>query len=219
MLETGSKCVNTTRLPIEAGFNPALGSINVDVTEAWLQKEILVRGERLVCLKCGWQDFYAEKFVSGSFACNRCRSEWNRTSATMQGSEPKFLYTINPLIYGMIEHSSELNSVAGFELKNISKTYFEMETEIEIYSSDGKCLQEIDIVANVDGKLVLGEAKTNGKLNGQQLIAYADLCQKLRPNIFIVVTDTPMNSNAKSNIQNKILTACPDIELMFVTSK
>lgn len=205
-------------LPLENAFDPALTSINPDVTESWLKQEILVRGERLVCLKCGWQDFYAEKFVKGSFACNRCRAEWNRTIETMQGSEPKFLYTLNPLVFGMIEQSSELNSVAGFVLKNMTKSYFEMETEIEIYSEDGRCIQEIDIVANVDGKLVIGEAKINGKLNGQQLNAYADLCKKLRPEIFIVVTETALNASSKANIQDRILAACPDIETLFVTA-
>lgn len=198
-------------------FAPALASVDSIRWERWLQKQILIRGERLVCLKCGWQDFYSEDLVSGAFTCKRCDSVGRRSSETMQGDEPRFLYGLSPLVYGLIEHNSELNALAGHKLKAESKFYFEIETEIELYNEEKRCVQEIDVLANQDGKLILGEAKSNGKLNGTQLTDYVSLCEKVRPDIFAVISLVDVPAASKTHIEQAFAKIPNGPKVKFIT--
>ena len=91
--------------------------------------------------------------------------------------------------------------MADFKLQSLAKTYFEMETEIELYKNNRRCVQEIDVLANLDGQLVIGEAKTNGRLNGTQLAAYVNLCKQVNPVIFAVVSSTTISFGAKTSIE------------------
>ena len=113
--------------PLATAFNPSLTTFTDEKLNLWIEQGILLRGERLVCQRCGWADFYAEEDYSRLFACKRCAAEWKRNINTMGNIEPRFLYGLNPLVYGLFDNTSELTILGIDSLKKLSKWYLEAE--------------------------------------------------------------------------------------------
>ncbi|MBK9038027.1 MAG: hypothetical protein IPL83_02510 [Bdellovibrionales bacterium] len=189
--------------PIAGAFTPALADLNEEKVDSWIEKGIILRGERLVCQRCGWADFYSEEEYSRQFTCDRCSAKWKRNLKTMGAIEPRFLYGLNPLIYGLFDNTSELTILGIDSLKKTAKWYLEAETEIEILDAQNKVIMEVDLIANLDGKFVIGECKVNGALNGNQLQSYVRFCKQVRADIFCSVSASPWNQQRIQSISGQ----------------
>jgi hypothetical protein len=199
-------------------FNPILTSFSTTKLSEWLRSEILIRGERLKCSRCGFIDFYSEAIVSRYFSCKRCGDRVLRDIDSMGNIEPRYLYDINPVIRGLHENNSDLILIGASLLKNMSKCHFAFEAEIELIvqgTSGTRVEKEIDIFANIDGNLVIGEAKSNGELSGTQLQTYVDLCKQTHATIFCMISRGKVNNQTKSNITGAF-SSHPNIDVYFI---
>lgn len=201
--------------PLGAAFSTPLATVSDEVVNRWIERQVLIRGERLTCLTCGWIDFYSELEVNRSFKCKRCGNTHIRSLKTMKQLEPKFIYGMTPLLYGLQESNSDLVIFGIKKIKEMANNYFDFESEIELQNSARKSVQEIDIVGNLDGRLVIGECKSNGQLNGQQLKNYVTFCSNFNVHKFICVLSGGWSSGARSNIENAFK-ALKYLEVIFI---
>jgi len=186
--------------PFAHCFTPNLDSLSDESLDRWVEKGILVRGEKLTCLTCGFVDFYSESEIQRRFKCHRCSVFHFRNLQSMGQIQPAVLYDISPLIYGLQESNSDLVIFGAKKIKDDAKTYAEFEYEIAVYGQNGKSVQEIDLVANVDGRLAIAECKSNGTLNGQQLAKYVSFCRMFNVQEFICVSNGNWSDQMKQNI-------------------
>lgn len=202
--------------PISQAFNSPLTTFSDQSLDVWLEQGILERGERLQCSFCGWVDFYREVETRRYFECKRCSGQSNRNIETMGHVEPRIIYGQNSLLYGLQENNSDLVLYGAAKMQESAKNYFEAGFELEIIDAQGKCVQEIDFVANIDGKLYLAEAKSNGKLNGVQLKNYVRLCKSIHANGFVCVSKAKWHPNTEATIKNAFA-ALRNFDVRFIS--
>jgi hypothetical protein len=94
--------------------------------------------------------------------------------------EPMFIYDLNPLIYSLVEKNSHIVLKTLFELQKKSSIFFEWTTEILLKDINGRDIIEVDLIANIDGELYIGECKSNSKISLSQIKGYVALCKKLK---------------------------------------
>lgn len=186
--------------PLASGFTPSLNDLSNDVLDRWIENGILVRGEKLTCLTCGWVDFYSESEIHRQFKCHRCSNFHFRNLLSMGRIEPAPLYDLSPLVYGLQESNSDLVIFGAKKLKEEVKSYAEFEYEISVHNQNGKSIQEIDLIANIDGRLAIAECKSNGTLNGQQLEKYVSFCRSYNVQEFICVSNGKWSNQAQAHI-------------------
>lgn len=186
-------------LPLSAGFQSGVPTVNSARATTWIDNDILVRGLLLFCSVCGHRDFYQESEITNQFSCKKCIGRQVLKSAAFRSDEPRFLYRLNPLISALQRESSDVVLWGVKKLKDSATTYFEWTSEIELHSAAG-ATQELDLVANVDGRLVVGEAKSNGQLRNPQLHNYVDLCRALRISRFLCITLGRWNPGTRTAI-------------------
>tara|TARA_B110001454_G_scaffold219058_1_gene249657 strand:- start:8339 stop:10564 length:2226 start_codon:yes stop_codon:yes gene_type:complete len=189
-------------MPIAEAFGVPLSSVTIDLLNQWIEREVLIRGEKLICQTCGWVDFYSEGSVSRKFKCNRCSNMHTRNILSSGDIDPRFLYDQNPLVYGLQESNSDLVLYGAKKIKDTSKNYFEFECEVEICNENQNAVQEIDIIGNFDGKLLVAECKTNGTLKNPQLARYVKFCRDFNVGHFVCISSTGWSNQTKANIES-----------------
>ena len=159
--------------------------------DRYLDCGILRRGLVLKCTHCLYCDWYVLDDVGQSFICSRCRMEVTVVTDSWlsdhrrsdERDEPTYYYDLAEVVYQSLSHNSDLPIRVLGTLKAESKSSFQQVAEIDVESSDNARLLEVDLLALVDGRIIIGEAKTGDQLKNtkrleqQWLNRFADVAE------------------------------------------
>ncbi|MEV6831195.1 hypothetical protein [Amycolatopsis sp. NPDC051102] len=125
-------------------------------------KRVLRRGYILQCERCRLASWYDLEVLTTDFTCSRCSFRQQFKQAHWKEPiEPKWYYRLAETVYQFYVHNSHVTAQALYKLKMQSQSTFHYVPEIDLYNFEpsGK-KRELDIACVVDGKLVVGECKT-----------------------------------------------------------
>jgi hypothetical protein len=198
-----------------SSFSPPLSELsNIGFIARLLDSKIIIRGERLVCQECGAAKFYNESEISSTFACKNCSLPNSKSTTTMQSLSPRVLYSLNPFMYQLFSNNDHVVIKTIHSLKNFSKSYFEWNSNILLMENNKK-KQEVDIFANVDGELFVGECKSNSKIDKKQILSYKNLCRDFQ--IFNIVFGSENEwSQAQQDNISSFFSDTPNIKIHFI---
>ena len=164
---------------------PALvGHTDVDV-RAWLDDRLLTGAIRtgliLGCAVCPWRDFYPIDDVGTSFRCSRCGSANALTYARWRKPEagPIWFYELHPTAAEFLAQHGDAPLLAAHH-HPAARSTDSIEYELEFAdASSSKSWAEVDFAILGRSGLILGEAKSNGKLDGTNAGARVSDVRKL----------------------------------------
>ncbi|WP_096510658.1 hypothetical protein [Filimonas lacunae] len=146
----------------------------------FLRKKILLRGLILQCERCSYLGWYRMEEIGQQFVCNRCYSEQVYTERhwRMPEQEPGFYYKLDEMFYQGLNSNMRVPVLSLNVMKEAAKYCFIYIPEVKIWDSAGK-LSEVDLLCIVDGRVVIGEAKSNGKVTPLELEKYRVICNAI----------------------------------------
>lgn len=127
---------------------------------------VLRRGYVLKCSHCLHFDWYTLGSIDQSFSCSRCATANDLTRSSWRGQdpEPTPYYDLAEVVLQALKGNAEVPVRALARLRDGARSFLEV-TEMELAREDGTKL-ELDLLAIVDGRLVIGEAKTGNRIAG-----------------------------------------------------
>jgi hypothetical protein len=125
---------------------------------------VLRRGLCLACSQCSHFGWYDADDISQEFQCWRCRTQTVIDSHAVRGggNEPQWYYSLAEVAYQACRASFNVPVLALHQFAGGARSVLGM-TDHEITFSDHKRF-EIDLWGIVNGRIVLGEAKTGNEL-------------------------------------------------------
>lgn len=131
-----------------------------DVFEDLVQKQVLRRGLHLKCEKCRLKSWYSLEDLGDSYRCLRCRQVQTIQRGLFLGKkEPAWAYQLAPVVSQFLLHNGDLPLFAAQDELFGKAEAFDISYETEIRNpKTGKSELEVDFLANVDGRLWIGEA-------------------------------------------------------------
>ena len=158
------------------------------------KKGLIERGIKLKCDSCSFNSWYPAEDLGQAFRCNRCYKSQVCTS------NPLWLYKLPEVTYQGLESNMEVPLLALNYLKHMSKRYFEWIPDLDVWYENERAKGNIDIACIVDGKLFLGEAKSEKGIGSTQFEFYKDLCEQILPDGIVFATSKPQWNRLLSRV-------------------
>jgi len=185
---------------------PGMGSQEI---RGWVdqlaQAELLRRGLILNCSDCTRASFVGIDQIGQRFQCVKCSAVNELTAARWKnnGNEPPWFFDLHSSFQELMTTHGDVGLFAANRLQQGSWGYSDT-SEIEFSEADTKTkLAEIDLIAHVNGQVVVLEAKSNGSLGTTAKEARSTAKKKikiakaLRADKMILATTAPqMNGTA-----------------------
>jgi hypothetical protein len=131
--------------------------------DGYVRQGILSRGWCLKCPRCNYAAWYAHDDVGQGFRCLRCRVESPITaSAWRQPSEPMPFYQLDELVFQAIDNDARAPLLALDHLRRETRSFL-FAPEMDIFRG-ATLAAEIDVLAFVEGRILIGEAKSRDRL-------------------------------------------------------
>lgn len=140
----------------------------------WLDDQLklgVIRvGHILECAVCHWLDFYVLADVGSSFSCKRCTAAshltFERWRTPIDGAS--WFYDLHPAVTAFLRDHGDVPLLAVQALTHTGMRPVSTEFEFEIVAAhNDKPIAEIDFAFVSRDRLVIGEAKSNGTLDGR----------------------------------------------------
>jgi len=189
------------------------------LVDSYLQGGVLQRGMLIRCPHCRKSDWYPLRELSDKVVCHRCSREH------VFSAHAAVYFRLDEIAAEVLENNSHIPLLALNCLRRRSKISFLYSTDCEVRrdgEDEEKPWLEIDLLAVVDGDLVVGECKSGAKLETSdkaQFKKYVDLCARLRPDRFVVATDAPEwgkgSTQFLDNLQPRLVEM--DVQLVRLT--
>jgi hypothetical protein len=128
--------------------------------------DVLRRGLLLTCERCRWQAFYAIDQLGKTFTCAACSYASNLVAGTWykKDPEPAWNYSLDQVVRMLLSQHGDLPLLAADHLRRGTRDFL-WAPELCIHGEDDSI--EIDICAIIDGRVIVGEAKCNGRLDSK----------------------------------------------------
>lgn len=139
------------------------------VVDRLTETRILRRGFVLGCEECGRPSFMPVDGLSQAYECSQCGGGNQLISARWKsdGNEPKWFYDLHPAFRELLRTRSDLVLLASAALTRNARRHVDI-AEVEFTDEgSGERVAEIDLVAHVDGTLVISEVKAGAKFGTQ----------------------------------------------------
>jgi hypothetical protein len=157
------------------------------IIDDFVSKEIFYRGLILGCAYCANVDWFSIGEITHQFTCRRCGKTQQYTKTSWKHpEEPSWFYKMDELVYQALFNNSMVPVLTLNAILKESKESFLFCPELRIsLKGQKKHFMELDICCIPDGKLCIGEAKSNGTLGAaglspaQATERYRDLAEKL----------------------------------------
>jgi len=135
-----------------------------DVLDRLTSLDVLRRGLLLSCERCRWQAFYPVGQVGKAFRCAACSHDSNLAAGTWykKDPEPAWNYSLDQVVRTLLEQHGDVPMLAAERLRRGTRDFM---WAPELSIQQGRSSTEIDICAIVNGRVVVGEAKVNGRLD------------------------------------------------------
>lgn len=152
-----------------------------------LEEGILERGFRLKCHSCSFNSWYPAEHVGQVFECSRC------FQSQVYKSNPLWLYKLREVIFQGFDHDMQVPLLALNHLKRKSLHYFEWVPDSDVYWSESneEMHQNVDVLCICDGKLFIGEAKSNDEIDVEQFSFYEKICKLVAVDGIVFATSKP----------------------------
>ena len=161
------------------GLEPAAARKQLDDL---LHINVVQRGLIIRCSECERRAFYRLELLGETNECPRCGAPAHTTDARRsRGDEPQWYYDLHGAVRELLDQNGDVPFLAGMALADTARTFQDI-AELD-FTRPGQSPDEIDILALVDGRLIVGEAKHVAKLGNRReanksiakLIRIADL--------------------------------------------
>ncbi|MCL5052790.1 MAG: hypothetical protein M1447_03105 [Gammaproteobacteria bacterium] len=177
-----------------------------------ITRSILRRGLLLRCSRCNWLDWYSSDHFGSRFDCKRCDHEnvivaarWNNPIL-----EPDWYYDLDHAVREGLDKNGRVPILAMDKLRSQIASSFTFATDFEMVKmGDGKPKLEIDFAIELDGQLILGEAKTTDRIDKdrkterQKITRFADVAALLSIDAICFATlAREWNQSTKSFIES-----------------
>ena len=145
-----------------AGVQSCVGDDAAAIIDELVGKDILWRGMIFLCTQCQLSSWYDFADLTTEFTCRRCHYRQQFTKANWKSpDEPRWYYALVETVYQCYTHNSYLTILALDHLRRSSKFSFEYLPEMDVINFPGPGRNhEIDILSMIDGRIAIGECKT-----------------------------------------------------------
>jgi hypothetical protein len=137
--------------------------------DALVSRGVLRRGLILQCGRCSYASWYWLEELGQTFTCGRCQ----RASLIVQEAwkqphdgEPYWYYDLDEVVYQALDHDIRAPILALSQLAEGVRSVL-IRPEADVWK-DGQWIAEVDLWAIIDGRVVVGEAKTDDRLDPQR---------------------------------------------------
>ena len=164
-----------------------------------LKRNLLERGVLLRCTSCGYKSLYPIEHVGQQFECARC------FTTQVYESNPLWLYKLPEVVFQGFEHNMQVPLLALRYLMQTSKHAFEWlpDSNISWYEQEREQSRNIDLICLCDGKLYIGEAKSNNEIDNKQFSFYEEVCKKVEiDGIIFATSQTEWGRGTRDRIRN-----------------
>lgn len=167
---------------------------------------VLRRGLSLRCVPCNHFGFYDADDVGQRFRCYRCRTETTIESQAVRGgsTEPAWYYALAEVVYQACRANFNVPVLALHAASHQAKSVLAI-TDHEFRLGQGDTV-EIDVCAVIDGKIVLGEAKSSTSL-GSTAAERKKKARRLRRAADLLTADKVLLASAASAWESSSLSA------------
>lgn len=169
----GVVVAHTRFVTFDALVRGAVGGNDVETRRAvdeLLTGHLLRRGLILDCPECHTVSFIPVDELGQSITCARCEAinqlvaaRWKATSG-----EPRWFYDLHPALADLFRANGDVSTLAAQSLSAGAREYDDLQ-EVEFADiQSAESLFELDLVAHVDGELIVVEAKSNGSFGNSK---------------------------------------------------
>jgi hypothetical protein len=147
---------------------PDLGSSGArDLIDRLVSINVLRRGLLLNCQRCRFEAFYRTEQVGAAFNCQACGydSPLSRGRWYAEDPEPHWYYSLDQVVRDLIRSHGDVPLLAANRLRVGAESFLWQPESILSHNED---LLELDICLIVDGKVIVGEAKSNNSLGADK---------------------------------------------------
>lgn len=169
------------------------------VLDDLLSRRVLRRGLLLGCERCDHLHFYGTEEFAQTFNCKSCTAASALTLDRWRhpADEPQWYYALDPLVADLLTQNGDVPVLAAHEILSRTSRPGAATFETEFYSDDSRRpLIEIDFACVTEGKLYLGEAKSNGRLQvrgrnlEQSAQRFADIAVRLQADSVVLASSS-----------------------------
>lgn len=134
------------------------------VIDDLLIKGVLRRGLVLRCSACSRLDFFSIDQLAQRMPCALCGAQISLVQSNWRHpiAEPKWFYDAHPTARQLVSEHSDLPLILAHHLTHRSRRAWHV-GELELVE-EGNSVAETDLVAFVDGQLIIAEVKSNNDL-------------------------------------------------------
>jgi hypothetical protein len=192
-----------------------------EVIDDYISKGVFYRGLILKCGNCSDVGWFSVDEITHSFTCRRCgKSQQYTKSNWRHPEEPSWFYKLDEIVYQALLNNSAVPILTLDALREKCKESFLFCPELRInVKGEEKNFMELDICCIPDGKLCIGEAKSNGTLATKGVSAseaaarYRDLAVKLGATRVIFSTSSQTWDTASESAIEASFSALPHISI------
>ena len=169
------------------------------IVDDYIAKNVFYRGLVLKCNRCSDIAWFSIAEVSQNFTCRRCGTNQQYTYPSWRyPNEPSWFYKLDEMVYQMLHHNGDVTLLTLDALRRESKDSFQFAPELSIKPKDAiKPTMEIDIPCIMNGKMIIGEAKSvdtlavKGMTSAQVATKYREMAELLGASGVIFGTSMP----------------------------
>lgn len=155
--------------------------------DLYISKNIFQRGLILKCERCRGTVWYNLRKISDTFNCERCEKNQKYVSNhTLNESEPKWYYKLNEVVFQGISNNMLVPILTLNYLRKKKKKSFIILGDCELTLGEDKF--ESDINCLLDGKIVIGECKSNNSIFKNQIKKYIKFAKELKVDKVVFAT-------------------------------
>jgi hypothetical protein len=149
-----------------------------------LQKQLLERGFLLKCSSCSFRAWYPAEHIGQTFECSRC------FQSQVYTTNPLWLYKLPEVVFQGFADNMQVPLLALNFLSRRSKYHFDWIADSNIYWSEKATARScnVDLLFISDGKLYIGEAKSNDAVDSTQFSLYETLSTRVAIDGFVFAT-------------------------------
>ena len=200
-------------------------ALSYDIIDEYSGKGIFYRGYIFQCQNCSDAAWHSIADVDQTFTCRRCgMNQVYKHHHWKMPHEPLWYYKLDEMVYLMLKNNGHVPLLTLNKLRVSSKESFLFCHELRIFPKEGhKAFLEMDICCIANGKLCVGEAKSNGDLRGdltevQTAERYRDLALKIGATLVMFSTTEDCWSNASLKAIDEAFVSHPHIDVKKWTS-
>jgi len=157
------------------------------IVDDYIAKNVFYRGLVLKCKRCLDLAWFSVAEITQNFTCRRCGTNQQYTyNSWHYPSEPAWFYKLDEMVYQMLKHNGDVTLLTLDTLRRESKGSFQFAPELAIRpQGTEKATLEIDIPCIMNGRIIIGEAKSGdslaskGNTSAQTAAKYRDLALQL----------------------------------------